>query len=68
LKLNLIGTMNFSKAVVPQMRAQKYGVIANVGSCSTHQSAMGVGMYAMSKYAIGLFTRQGERLGSNRSG
>lgn len=50
--------MNFSKAVVPQMRAQKYGVIVNVGSGSTHQYAMGVGMYAMSKYAIDLFTRQ----------
>ena len=58
LKLNLIGTMNVSRAVVPQMRAQKYGVIVNVGSGSTHQYAMGVGMYAMSKYAIDLFTRQ----------
>lgn len=58
LKLNLIGTMNVSKAVVPAMRAQKYGVIVNVGSGSTHQYAMGVGMYAISKYAIDLFTKQ----------
>ena len=58
LKLNLIGTMNVSKAVVPIMRAQKYGVIVNIGSGSTHQYAMGVGTYAMSKYAIDLFTRQ----------
>ena len=57
-KLNLIGTMNVSKAVVPAMRAQKYGVIVNVGSGSTHQYGMGVGTYAMSKYAIDLFTRQ----------
>jgi 3-oxoacyl-[acyl-carrier protein] reductase len=58
LKLNLIGTMNVSQAVVPQMRKQKYGVIVNIGSGSTHQYQMGVGTYAMSKYAIDLFTRQ----------
>jgi 2-hydroxycyclohexanecarboxyl-CoA dehydrogenase len=58
LKLNLIGTMNVSKAVVPAMRKQKYGVIVNVGSGSTHQYQMGVGTYAMSKYAIDLFTKQ----------
>jgi len=58
LKLNLIGTMNVSRAVVPQMRKRKYGVIVNIGSGSTHQYAMGVGTYAMSKYAIDLFTRQ----------
>ena len=58
LKLNLVGTLNVTKAVVPSMRAQKYGVIVNIGSGSTHQYAMGVGMYAMSKYAIDLFTRQ----------
>jgi NAD(P)-dependent dehydrogenase (short-subunit alcohol dehydrogenase family) len=58
LKLNLVGTMNVSQAVIPQMREQKYGVIVNVGSGSTHQYAMGVGAYAMSKYAIDLFTRQ----------
>jgi len=58
LKLNLVGTMNVSRAVVPAMRAQQYGVIVNIGSGSTHQYAMGVGTYAMSKYAIDLFTRQ----------
>ncbi|HLA80692.1 MAG TPA: SDR family oxidoreductase [Thermoleophilia bacterium] len=57
-KLNLIGTMNVSQAVVPIMRAVKYGVIVNIGSGSTHQYAMGVGTYAMSKYALDLFTRQ----------
>lgn len=58
LKLNLVGTMNVTKAVVPAMRAQKYGVIVNIGSGSTHQYQMGVGMYAMSKYAMDLFTKQ----------
>jgi NAD(P)-dependent dehydrogenase (short-subunit alcohol dehydrogenase family) len=57
-KLNLIGTMNVTRAVVPRMRQQKYGVIVNIGSGSTHQYQMGVGTYAMSKYAIDLLTRQ----------
>jgi NAD(P)-dependent dehydrogenase (short-subunit alcohol dehydrogenase family) len=57
-KLNLIGTMNVTQAVVPLMRAQKYGVIVNIGSGSTHQYGMGVGTYAMSKYAMDLFTKQ----------
>jgi 3-oxoacyl-[acyl-carrier protein] reductase len=58
LKLNLIGTMNVTRAVVPRMRQQKYGVIVNIGSGSTRQYQMGVGTYAMSKYAIDLLTRQ----------
>jgi NAD(P)-dependent dehydrogenase (short-subunit alcohol dehydrogenase family) len=58
LKLNLVGTMNVTRAVVPAMRKQKKGVIVNVGSGSTHQYAMGVGTYAMSKYALDLFTKQ----------
>jgi 3-oxoacyl-[acyl-carrier protein] reductase len=58
INLNLFGTMNVTKAVLPQMRKQKHGAIVNIGSGSTHQYAMGVGMYAMSKYAIDLFTRQ----------
>ena len=58
LKLNLVGTMNVTRAVIPGMRAQKYGVIVNIGSGSTHQYQMGVGTYAMSKYALDLFTRQ----------
>jgi NAD(P)-dependent dehydrogenase (short-subunit alcohol dehydrogenase family) len=57
-KLNLVGTMNVTRAVVPGMRLRNYGVIVNIGSGSTHQYAMGVGAYAMSKYAIDLFTRQ----------
>ncbi len=57
-KLNLVGTMNVTQAVVPLMRAQKYGVIVNIGSGSTHQYQMGVGTYAMSKYALDLFTKQ----------
>jgi NAD(P)-dependent dehydrogenase (short-subunit alcohol dehydrogenase family) len=57
-ELNVIGTMNVSQAVIPVMRSQKYGVIVNIGSGSTHQYAMGVSTYAMSKYAMDALTRQ----------
>jgi len=56
--LNVFGTMNVTQAVVPAMRKQKYGVIVNIGSGSTHQYNMGVGMYAISKAALDVFTKQ----------
>lgn len=58
IRLNLFGTMQVTKACIPQMRKQKHGAIVNIGSGSTHQFQMGVGMYAISKYAIDLFTKQ----------
>ncbi len=56
--LNVAGTMNVTQAVVPLMRSRQYGVIVNIGSGSTHQYQMGVGTYAMSKFALDLFTKQ----------
>ncbi len=58
IQLNLFGTMLVSQAVLPHMKEKKYGVIVNVGSGSTHQYTMGVGMYAISKSGIDLFTKQ----------
>lgn len=58
IDLNLFGTMLVSQAVLPHMKEQKYGVIVNVGSGSTVQYHMGVGMYAISKAAIDTFTKQ----------
>ena len=58
INLNLFGTMLVTQAVIPHMKAQNYGVIVNIGSGSTHQYSMGVGMYAMSKAAIDVFTKQ----------
>ena len=58
MDLNLFGTMYVTRAVLPHMRKQKHGAIVNIGSGSTHQYSMGVGMYAISKYAIDLFTKQ----------
>jgi 3-oxoacyl-[acyl-carrier protein] reductase len=58
ISLNLFGTMSVTRAVLPHMEKKKYGVIVNVGSGSTHQYTMGVGMYAISKIGIDLFTKQ----------
>jgi NAD(P)-dependent dehydrogenase (short-subunit alcohol dehydrogenase family) len=58
ISLNLFGTMSVSRAVLPYMKEKKHGVIVNVGSGSTHQYSMGVGMYAISKAAIDTFTKQ----------
>ena len=58
MDLNLFGTMYVTGAVLPHMRKQKYGAIVNIGSGSTHQYSFGVGVYAISKYAIDLFTKQ----------
>jgi len=58
MKLNLFGTMYFCQFAIPQMRAQKSGSIVNIGSGSTHQYVMGVQTYAISKYAMDLFTKQ----------
>jgi NAD(P)-dependent dehydrogenase (short-subunit alcohol dehydrogenase family) len=58
MDLNLFGTMYITRAVLPHMRKQKHGAIVNIGSGSTHQYSFGVGVYAISKYAIDLFTKQ----------
>jgi len=58
MDLNLFGTMYVTRAALPHMRKQKHGAIVNIGSGSTHQYAFGVGVYAISKYAIDLFTKQ----------
>ena len=58
LKLNVVGTMNVTQAVIPLMRERGYGVIVNIGSGSTQQHQLGVSTYAMSKSALDVFTKQ----------
>ena len=58
MDLNLFGTMYVTRAVLPHMRKQKHGAIVNIGSGSTQQYSFGVAVYAISKYAIDLFTKQ----------
>ncbi|KAF2092868.1 NAD(P)-binding protein [Rhizodiscina lignyota] len=49
---NVFGTMNVSRAVLPYMRAQHSGVIANFGSVGSWRGSPGVGMYETSKWAV----------------
>jgi 3-oxoacyl-[acyl-carrier protein] reductase len=58
MSLNLYGTMFVTQAVLPYMKKQKYGVIVNIGSGSSHMYGHGVGTYAMAKGAIDIFTKQ----------
>jgi NAD(P)-dependent dehydrogenase (short-subunit alcohol dehydrogenase family) len=58
IHLNLYGTMLVTQAVLPLMKARKYGAIVNIGSGSTRMFSHGVNAYAMSKAAVDLFTKQ----------
>lgn len=58
IHLNLYGTMLVTQAVLPQMKERKYGAIVNISSGSTNMYSHGVNMYAMSKTAVDLFTKQ----------
>lgn len=58
VSLNLYGTMFITQAVLPYMKKQKYGVIVNIGSGSTHMYGHGVSTYAMAKGAVDIFTKQ----------
>ncbi len=58
IDLNLFGTMRVTQSVLPHMKERQSGAIVNVGSGSTVQYNMGVGMYAISKAAIDTFTKQ----------
>ncbi len=58
IRLNLYGTMLVTQAVIPQMKERKYGAIVNIGSGSTNMYNHGVNMYALSKTAVDLFTKQ----------
>jgi NAD(P)-dependent dehydrogenase (short-subunit alcohol dehydrogenase family) len=49
---NFFGTLRMCQAVLPIMREQKYGRIANVSSVLGFLPAPYMGLYAASKYAI----------------
>ena len=51
-KTNVLGTVNFSKAVIPQMLERKYGKIINLASVKGYSSVSGRPAYASSKAAI----------------
>ena len=57
MALNLYGTMNCSKAVIPGMVERKYGKIINFASIVAKLGLGGPGSYAASKAAVLAFTR-----------
>lgn len=64
ITVNLFGTYNMSKAVVPYMMERHYGKIVNAASTSAIKGNFGQCNYAASKAAIIAFTRSlGHELG-----
>lgn len=64
IEVNLFGTYNMSKAVVPYMMEQKYGKIVSASSIACIKGNFGQSNYAASKAAIISFTRSlGRELG-----
>ncbi len=64
IEVNLTGTYNMSKAVVPYMMDQKYGRIVSAASVSGFNGAFGQSNYAASKAAImGMTRSMGRELG-----
>lgn len=49
---NVFGLMNVTRAVLPQMRAQRFGRIVNVGSVAGRIAAPFMAPYAASKHAV----------------
>ena len=51
-KVNVLGTVHFCQAVIPQMQKNKYGRIVNVASLRGFGAASGKPAYSASKAAI----------------
>lgn len=51
-KVNVLGTVNFCKAVIPAMQAAEYGRIVNIASIRGHSESAGKPAYSASKAAI----------------
>lgn len=57
MMVNVRGTMECVKAVLPHMRAQNYGKIINVGSCTIYRGTPFLLHYVASKGAVVAMTR-----------
>ena len=55
--INVKGTFNISKAVLPVMKQQKSGYIINIGSLRGIECAQGKAVYSMSKFAVRAFSK-----------
>ncbi|MCD6317548.1 3-oxoacyl-ACP reductase FabG [Candidatus Aerophobetes bacterium] len=57
IEINLIGTFNCSKAVIPYLKKQGKGKIINCSTISANLPDVGISAYAASKAAINNFTK-----------
>jgi len=48
---NVFGLLNVTRAFLPHLRSQRFGVIANVSSIAAWRGSPGLGIYAASKWA-----------------
>lgn len=53
---NVFGQLNVARAVLPYMRRQRSGVIANLGSMTGWQGGSAVGLYCASKACAGIMS------------
>jgi NAD(P)-dependent dehydrogenase (short-subunit alcohol dehydrogenase family) len=51
-RTNVFGLLNVTRAVLPQMRAQRSGHIINLSSIGGYQSFVGWGVYCSTKFAV----------------
>ena len=56
LRINVIGTMRMTQAVLPTMRAARFGRIVNVSSGTTRMVPLGAGPYAATKAAVNMLS------------
>jgi NAD(P)-dependent dehydrogenase (short-subunit alcohol dehydrogenase family) len=49
---NVFGLLNTTRAIVPYLRAQKSGVVANLSSVGAWNGYAGVGLYCASKWTV----------------
>ena len=57
IEVNILGTMYFTRAVLPGMEANRYGHIINIGSVAAEYGIVNMVDYSMTKGAIVSFTR-----------
>jgi NAD(P)-dependent dehydrogenase (short-subunit alcohol dehydrogenase family) len=56
LEVNVVGALAMMQAVLPEMRAQGFGRIVNVGSGTTRMTPRGIGPYAATKAALNMLS------------